>query len=435
MSDSNEQPSLWRPILPPGTAERALAAVEEIAADLRRFSGGEDGPRAEWLRSGSGLAGGDAGLALFFSYLDQARPGEGHDETALGFLERSIESTGELQAPPGLYGGFSGVAWTLEHLAGRLYEDEDGEDAGEEVALVLSDFLDRSPWGLDYDLISGLVGFGVYALERTPRRAGPECLDKVVARLSETAESRPEGIAWRTSPDLVRPQDRDSYPEGNFNLGVAHGVPGVIGFLGRACAAGAGGAARSLLDGAVAWLLTQKLPPDAGSLFPYSTAPGHEPTPARLAWCYGDLGIAAALLLAAREVGRGDWEREALEIARACARRAPETAGAVDAGICHGSAGIAHLFNRLHQTTGDPALRDAALFWIERTLEHRTPGEGVGGYRMYVPDLEGELEWRGDPGFLTGAAGAALALLAAAAPVEPEWDRVLLSSVKPGTRT
>lgn len=434
MSEPNaSRPAPWRPILPDEVAERALGVVDAIVAGLQGRLAEEAGASPEtWSRRGSGLAGGDAGLAFFFHYLDRARPERGHEDTALDLLERAIEGTGNLQAPPGLYGGFSGVAWTLEHLRGRLFEAEDGEDPGMEVAAVLAEFLDRSPWPWDYDLISGLVGFGVYALERNPLRGGPECLEKVVARLAEIAESRPEGIAWRTTPELIRPQDRETYPEGNFNLGVAHGVPGVIAFLGEACAAGLEREARPLLDGAVSWLLAQKLPPEAGSFFAYSTAPGHEPAPARLAWCYGDLGITAALLLAARAVGQEDWEREALEIARACAGRPVERSGAVDAGICHGTAGIAHLFNRLHQATGDPALRAAALFWIERTLERWSPGEGVGGYRMYVPDAQGEMGWHGDPGFLTGSAGVALALLAAATPVEPEWDRVLLSSVRPG---
>ena len=36
-----------------------------------------------------------------------------------------------------------------------------------------------------------------------------------------------------------------------------------------------------------------------------------------------------------------------------------------------------------------------------------------------------------EPGFLTGAAGIALALLAAVSDVEPAWDRVLLVSIPP----
>lgn len=420
----------WRPILTGDLLERARQTIDGIAADLRRvISDASRSPTTSWSRRGPSLAGGDAGLAFFFAYLDRARPGEGFDDLALDLLERAIEGTGAVQSPPSLYGGFSGVAWTLEHLRGRIFE-EGGEDPGEEVAAALLEYLGHTPWRLDYDLISGLVGFGVYALERGSLPGGPECLARVMDRLSETSERVPEGITWRTPPHLIRPGDTEIYPEGNFNAGVAHGVPGVIGFLGEAYAAGVE-EARPLLEGTISWLLRQKLPAGAGSIFPYSVAPGVEPGPTRLAWCYGDLGIALSLLLAARSVGREDWEREALEIARAAAARPLEASGAVDAGVCHGMAGNAHLFNRLYQATRDPLYAEAARSWMERALDNRRPDEGLGGYVMYTVDDQGELGWREDPGFLTGAAGVGLALLAATTPVEPEWDRLLLVSVPP----
>ncbi len=135
--------------------------------------------------------------------------------------------------------------------------------------------------------------------------------------------------------------------------------------------------------------------------------------------------------MAARAVGEASWEREAVDIARAAAGRDVEQSGVVDAGLCHGAAGAAHLFNRLYQATGDPALRAAALTWIEKALAYRQPGEGVGGYRMWIVGEGEELDWRNDPGFLTGSGGVGLALLAAAAPVEPVWDRLLLTDVAP----
>jgi len=424
---STETPSSWSPILPPDAAARALRVVDEIAADARKSL---DEPRpdaASWLRRGPSLAGGDAGLAYFFTYLDQIRPGQGYDDAAMELLERAIDATGNLQAPPGLYSGFSGVAWTLEHLRGRLFEDE-GEDPGEEVIAALGEHVGITPWRGHYDLISGLVGFGVYALERLPRSGARECLEQVVARLAETAERRPDGVTWLTGPDLMIDRDLEVYPQGNYNLGVAHGVPGVIGMLARACAAGVD--ARGLLDGAVAWLLAQKQPAGSGSVFGYNVAPGDaEPRPTRLAWCYGDLGIAATLLMAARVMGEEGWELEALAIARDAAARPEDKAGVVDAGICHGGAGAVHLFNRLYQATGDPVFRDAALAWFERTLAFRKPGSGVGGFEMWIMGDGQELAWHADPGFLTGSAGVGLALLAAASPVEPQWDRVLLADI------
>src|SRR5437763_7560647 len=155
--------SLWRPILSPEAAERALRVVEEIASDLQSRLASSS------LATGPSLAGGTAGLALFFSYLDQARPGEGYDDLGMELLEQAVTATAESPLPPSLYSGFSGVAWTMEHLGGRLYEDEDGEDAGEEVATALVEHVGLTPWRGHYDVISGPVGFGVYALERLPR--------------------------------------------------------------------------------------------------------------------------------------------------------------------------------------------------------------------------------------------------------------------------
>ena len=95
------------------------------------------------------------------------------------------------------------------------------------MASALVEHVGLSPWRGHYDLISGLVGFGVYALERLPRAGGRECLERVVARLAETAERRPDGtVTWRTGPDLLIDRELESFREGNFNLGVAHGVPG-----------------------------------------------------------------------------------------------------------------------------------------------------------------------------------------------------------------
>jgi hypothetical protein len=45
------------------------------------------------------------------------------------------------------------------------------------------------------------------------------------------------------------------------------------------------------------------------------------------------------------------------------------------------------------------------------------------------PDRPNEIQWVADPGILTGAAGVALALLAATTDIEPEWDRMMLVSI------
>jgi hypothetical protein len=213
---------------------------------------------------------------------------------------------------------------------------------------------------------------------------------------------------------------------------VAHGVPGVIALLADAWRLGIRQEkARPLLEGAVRWLLSQQLEEQKGARYPSWIGPGVELRPSRLAWCYGDPGIAAALLYAARAVGVEEWERQALEIAAHAARSAPVDAGIRDAGLCHGAFGLAHLYNRIHQAGGGDLFANAARLWYRLGLDMRKPEGGVGGFETWMPGLDREPGWQADPGFLTGAAGVGLALLAALTPVEPGWDRLMMVAIPP----
>jgi hypothetical protein len=108
-----------------------------------------------------------------------------------------------------------------------------------------------------------------------------------------------------------------------------------------------------------------------------------------------------------------------------------ETGKVVDACLCHGTTGLGHLFNRLYQATGNLEMKEAALAWYRCALERRLPEEGIAGFPAYAPGEPGASPWRSDPGFLTGAAGVGLALLAAVTDVEPVWDRLLAVSIPP----
>jgi lantibiotic modifying enzyme len=372
-------------------------------------------------------------LAVFYGYLSRAVSIHDHKKAAFRYLREAGDAVESVVMGPSLYGGFSGVAWATTHLQRRLFRPDE-EISTEAIDEALRDHVNRSRWRGDYDLIVGLVGFGVYALERLPSPAAVACLESVIDRLEETSRRRVGGIAWHTSPNLLPEHQRKECPRGYYNLGLGHGVPGVIALLGAACAAGVRRRkARRMLDGAVAWLLRQKLTNSPGALFTAWIAPGLKREGSRSAWCYGDPGVAAALLCAARSVGEPAWEREALEIARGAANRPSDQAGVMDAGLCHGSAGLGHIFNRMYQATGDATLARAARFWFDRTLAMRRPGRGIGGFSALSGKADGTRYWEDDPGLLTGAAGIALALLAATTSIEPAWDRMLLVST-PGPR-
>jgi lantibiotic modifying enzyme len=403
------------------------AIVDDLAA-FERDPGGEPS-----------LADGYTGWAILSGYLAEIdvrnhQNRRHHVRIAHACIDRAIAATERIPTTAALYGGLTGLGWAVAHLRDSLPE-LDGETVLTEIGEVLLGHLEETPWTGDYDLISGLVGYAVYALERLPSPAGAACLQRVIDHLEQTAEHRPEGLTWWTDPQWLLTETREKWPRGYYNLGLAHGVPGVIAVLAQICAAGVRvDQARPLLNEAVRWLLAQ--PHRDGFAHWTDADPAHKP--ARLAWCYGDPGVAAALLGAARAVNEPAWEQEARAIALRAAERPVDQSGVKDAGLCHGAAGLGHLFNRMYQATGDSRLADAARDWFERTLSMRRPGQGIGGFESWIADNGDSGSHVADPGLLTGSTGVALALLAATSTVEPAWDRILLVSVRPrhgGRRT
>jgi hypothetical protein len=417
----------WRPILSGTTAQQALLAVDAIAKSIPSIAPptGEQDPS---------LANGQAGLALLYTWLAQTRRTPQPDVLAWQYLDRAIEAVSTQTMDASLYGGFPGVAWAAELVDHLL--DPDAEDRNEAVDEALLTLLARANlWPAAHDLVVAATGLGVYALQRYPRPSAIECLHRVVERLHEHAQRDEHGIFWWTPPaGILHAESRKEYPSGRADLGLAHGAAGAIALLGGICGTGVESqVAGPLLEGSVSWLLAHSVATDAGPTFPIWLAPDFQPSSARCAWCYGDPGIAAALLLAARGVGSTDWEQTAVALACRAAERPPEKTGVRDACFCHGTAGLAHIYNRMYQATGEPKLGRAAVYWLERTLDFYRLARGNGGSWVQAsPDRAEEGPWTGI-GLLEGAAGVALVLLAATTPVEPLWDRMFLVSAPDAT--
>jgi len=117
-----------------------------------------------------------------------------------------------------------------------------------------------------------------------------------------------------------------------------------------------------------------------------------------------------------------------VELALGVAARSLEEGRIYDCCLCHGAAGVAHIFHRMYRLTGDGRLRDAAVEWFRRALDLRDPDHGIAGFPA-VDTAPGGREYLRDPSLLGGASGVGLALLAAISDLEPAWDRRLLLSL------
>jgi hypothetical protein len=334
-------------------------------------------------------------------------------------LATAVETLAVDGGPPGLYGGAARIGWTVAHHS-------EGDDANTVCDAIDAAILNRlTDWSGDYDLISGHVGIIAYALERGD--AGVPIVRAALAGLeAEQAQ------AWLTPPRLLPPHQLRDAPDGYVNLGLAHGLPGVIAVTAQLVKRDLDAArARAVYDSALRRLLDGSPAGGPARFTAWQTPadPHDRPSP-RLAWCYGDLGAATALLHAGLAIGDAEARDAGLELARQCASRSVEDARIADCGICHGAAGIAHLFNRMAQATGDAELRAAAERWIDQTLAMRTDLP-IAGFPANEPETGGAVKLVANPSLLTGAVGVALVLHAASSEVEPSWDRLLLSDLPP----
>jgi hypothetical protein len=420
--------SRWKPLFDESDAQAVKAVVEQIAQAVAQDTGSLEG----------GLLTGHAGRALFFGYLAESWSRDDYAELAQQQLERALDKLPDM-VELGLYEGLAGVAWTVQHLLDLEPGPNDGCGS---IDRNLCRLVSLRPWPGRYELCRGLVGLGLYALERLPRPAAAECLAGIVDRLAEESIRQGAGITWLSKPQFSTARDRAAYPDGHYDLGVAHGVPAVVAVLAAACAWGVQPEkSRELYQGAVAWLLSQREPGAAEARFAAfanleGATDGASLRPPRSAWCYGDPGVAAVLYAAARVVADDDLEAHALALARHATRRPVERCGVVDAPLCHGAAGLAQIYNRFWQSTGEPIFGEAARYWFGRTLAMQRPGCGVGGFSAWRPVIPGssELGWVADPS-LVSALGIALSLTASCTTVEPDWDRVMLLSLPPPQQT
>jgi hypothetical protein len=415
----------WKPILTGVLDQRATDAWRRILTEVNR--------RAASFPVDPSLASGGMGLAIPFAYAAQADVLPDAEASAVQWLERGMSTAHEARGLS-LYGGLAGIGWTVAHLTG-------GDDAADDTNFSALDAalryqLDVAPADqrVPYDLVSGVVGWGIYALQRLPSPTARQLLELAIDRLAQLAVPQIDGIAWLTPSSVLPNEQQLEFPEGYLNLGIAHGVPGVIGLLSRAIEKGvAANASMSLLTPTVEWLLAQQLPGHELGAFGYYTAPGKRASDvSRLGWCYGDLGNSLVIAHAAAATGNDEWRDAAHRLALRAARRTALTSGVEDAGLCHGAAGNAHLFNRLFQHFGDDELHAAAVNWFARTFAFEGRGRGIGGYAAWLHRGAAGGGWVDDPGLLEGATGGALALLAGTTDVEPVWDAMLLADLRVG---
>jgi hypothetical protein len=222
----------WQPVLNGAEATSARDAVERIALALEARTP----EHAHGLQS-------DASSALALAYC--GRP------SAAKRFDVALQVMAGRPAPISLFSGISGLSWLVHHLA----EGEDSDALTRHLDTTLLRALEVPKWRGRLDLVSGLVGIGVVAAARRDG-AAHSIADGVLRHLEAAAVSEEFGVTWYVDQYGFASEPRGASCASSVDLGVAHGVPGIIGVLSQFVEADMQ-RTRSLrlLQSAVAWLL------------------------------------------------------------------------------------------------------------------------------------------------------------------------------------
>jgi lantibiotic biosynthesis protein len=437
----------WRPLLEKRlrmrVQEAALFVAErmrdpEYVKEIAEIASKQSLYPTGW--SPVGLSSGDVGLAFMYSYIDACFPGQGFDSLTQQYLRMAAEGTrrSTLVFPP-LFSGTAGLALTLSQASqgGKRYQKTLAHLHEELCKQVFTYPWKRSETtagvaSSDFDLISGAAGVLAYLVSiKQADTTIQSAIAHLLAYLLWLGEpGQPTGQErWYIPADLLpNERHRQFAPHGNFNCGLAHGIPGPLAALSLTWLAGYRyPSLRETIAYLADWVVGHRLErkwgidwPDSVPLEKAATAQDWQQlSPTRSAWCYGTPGVARSLWLAGCVLEDKDMCRIGIEAIESALRRPVPLRQIPAPTLCHGVAGLLHICLRFAHECDSELIHAQIPVLAEQILETFDPSFAL-GFRDIEQDVLLD-----QPGWLSGAPGVAMVLLAASTDVKPTWDRVL----------
>ena len=368
-----------------------------------------------------GILAGHSGLPLFYYAKFLLDQNDDHINRIEQLVINGFEYLETQELTPYICSGVSGFATMLRYL--NEHKLFNAESAMKDSLMTIDNYLfqgyEHALRVRNFDFLHGSEGLLNYFMSLPDNRNAPALFLKQLSKAKDVIPGK--GIGWKSNINL---QDGNKMV---YNLGLAHGMASTMIMLSKIVntqQSSLAAQAKELLKGVVDFFMSEKMASSYNATFPNYSSLDEPVSNSRLGWCYGDLGIVIALLKASHALQDDLLRQDAVEIClRTTTRKTQKETAVMDATICHGTAGIAHIYSRMFQLTGKIEFQEASQYWIDQTLKKATYEDGNAGYKMWT--IEGP---RNGISLLEGSAGIGLVLMSTLLNEDIDWDNSLLTN-------
>lgn len=381
------------------------------------------------------LSEGYAAPLLLFSQLDYLFPNEKWDAIVHNYILKIKESIEQKRIDSlSLFGGLAGCCLAVGQVSGvrgyykKLYNTLVNFLIKEVRIQYLIPFEDHLKKGTPvppslYENIQGLAGIGVSALCDLANPALSSLLQEIIRLL--VLLTKPISIngrsipGWYVLPDhMIQQESKLLYPQGNFNLGLSHGVTGVLAFLSIAFlhkiqVPGQ----KEAIKYFAAWLNSNKKIYNDTFFWEGMISLDYESKPkisekfsSRDAWCYGTPGVANTLYLAGRALEDKNLRQNALNDFQSLFKRTPLEWKIPGPTLCHGIGGLLLITQLLANHSKEKKLLEKQNM-LKIMLYECFHQDHPFGFKDVEPKKNGGWVYLNKSGLLEGATGSLLTLL------------------------
>lgn len=345
-----------------------------------------------------GLLSGRLGTIIFcFHYLD-VYPDPHRSKILNTYLDSYFDKLTSGIELPTYCSGLAGIMDGLRYLNTAGYLDVDYSDIEKCYVRVLQDFALNSIANMNYDFLHGGLGVIKYFYNDA------SFVNEALALLEEKAEKTCDTYKWSS----LNGMDNTI----SYNISLSHGISSIIAVISQLTVEGINSKRDRIISKACNYILSQKIDSKKyGCHFPSTSLEdnSNKITTSRLAWCYGDLGVAISLWKAGKILNNRDLINNAIDVfSFSATRRSKQTSFVVDGGICHGTAGLAMIFDYLYVETERKLFQETRDFWLDETIDIGNNSDGLAGYKVWHGNEKG---WEVETNLLEGISGIGLMLL------------------------